>query len=328
MPSERAGAETASISAAEAAEATECDLSAGAERDDDDATDTIEWGPVTHDRIRSLIVGSGLTVGLVGAVVGASAVAGVGSSLGSGSLGAAVSSLAAVGPGEAFVGVSFVLLLALLVVPYLYVFYTDWEFWPGSCDDRLSRLASLRPRWLLAGAAAPVVAWLFGPDWTALSGRLLLAWIWVVPFALLWRGVTVELDPQSRAIRRGYPTQDRSRTDDLDAVIRTRRIDLPRVGTVFLLAYRGNAWYRSTPWLTVPRDRADSVESALDEILARSEGPTRASTPVRTMLALIGCSTLVLAAALSAAGEGGAAVALGLFSAPFTLLFLALAARL
>jgi len=296
--------------------------------DDDAASDTIEWGPVRHDRLRSLIVGFGVTVAFVGAVLVASVADGVGSTLVSGSRSTVVAPLVAASPGDAFVGVVFVAMLALLTVPYLYLWYTEWTGERGSLNARLPGLRRLRPVWVLVGAAAPVVPWLLGLDWSALGGRVLVAWIWIVPFALLWRGVEVELDPTNHEIRRRYPTQDRSRTDDLDTVIRTRRIDIPRVGTVFLLAYRGNAWYRSTPWLTVPRERADAVESALNDVLARSTGPSRASVPVRAMLALIGCSTLVLGAALSAAGEGGAAVALGALSAPFTLLFLALAARL
>ena len=335
MPSEGAGSGTASAPAAErdddevaerdAEIADRAGLDAG---ESHAAADTIEWGPVRHDRIRSLIVGGGLAVALVWAAVGAILAMNVGSALASVSLGGVVSALAELNLGETFVGVVFVFALALLTVPYLYLFYDDWELGSGPLHDRLSGLSSLRPGWVLLGATAPVAVWLLGIDWTGLGVWPLVAWLWLVPVSLLWRGVEVELDPGNHEIRRRYPTQDRSRTDDLDAVIRTRRVDLPRAGTVFLLAYRGNEWYRSTPWLTVPRDRADAVGNTLDDVLARSPGPTRASVPVRTMLALIGCSTLVLGGALSAAGEGGAAVALAAFSAPFTLVFLALAARL
>jgi hypothetical protein len=111
-------------------------------------------------------------------------------------------------------------------------------------------------------------------------------------------------------------------------VVRTRRIDLPWT-TLFLLAYRGNAWYRSTPWLFVPSDRADRVESALDAVLAASDGPSRASVPERITLAVLGSSSLVVGLLMAvAAGEGAGGVALALLTAPFSILFLALAARL
>lgn len=362
MPSEGAGSDTASVPAGQVAErdgpgsdvaerdgpesddATPVDTAGSEGAVDDDAatgnaatgdaatgnaaTDTIEWGPVRHDRIRSLVVGFGLAVALVWVAVGVFLAATVGSALASVSPGGVVSALAGVSLGETFVSVVFVLALALLTVPYLYLFSDDWELGSGSLGDRLPGFPSLRPGWVLLGASAPVAVWLLGIDWTGLGVWPLVAWLWVVPLSLLWQGVEVQLDPSTHEVRRRYPTQDRGRTDDLDAVIRMRRVDLPRAGTVFLLAYRGNAWYRSTPWLTVPRERADAVERALNEVLARSTGPSRASVPVRTMLALIGCSTLVLGGALSVAGEGGAAVALAVLSAPFTLLFLALAARL
>jgi hypothetical protein len=111
-------------------------------------------------------------------------------------------------------------------------------------------------------------------------------------------------------------------------VIRTRRIDL-RWTTLFLLAYRGNAWFRSTPWLFVPVERADEVESTLDALLAASEGPDRASVPERLTLAALGSFSLVVGILMAvAAGEGAGGLALALLTAPFSLLFLVLAARL
>jgi len=97
------------------------------------------------------------------------------------------------------------------------------------------------------------------------------------------RGTDLRLDPAAETIDRTYRSHDRTRSDDLGSVIRTRRIDLPWT-TVFLLAYRGNAWYRSTPWLFVPTHLADDVERGLDTTLARSDGPDRASVPERVIL--------------------------------------------
>jgi len=111
-------------------------------------------------------------------------------------------------------------------------------------------------------------------------------------------------------------------------VIRTRRIDLPWT-TVFLLAYRGNAWYRSTPWLFVPTHLADDVERGLDTTLARERRAGPSQRPERVILAIVGSSSLVVGLAMAlAAGEGAAGVLLTLLTAPFSLLFLALAARL
>jgi len=142
------------------------------------------------------------------------------------------------------------------------------------------------------------------------------------------RGTDVRLDPVAETIERTHRSHDRARADDLGSAIRTRRIDLPWT-TVFLLAYRGNAWYRSTPWLFVPSDLAADVERGLDATLARSDGPDRASVPERVTLAVLGSASLVVGFVMAvAAGEGAAGALLALLTAPFSLLFLALAARL
>jgi hypothetical protein len=63
--------------------------------------------------------------------------------------------------------------------------------------------------------------------------------------------------------------------------------------------------------------------------MARSDGPDRASVPERVILAIVGSSSLVVGLAMTlAAGEGAAGALLTLLTAPFSLLFLALAARL
>jgi len=332
MPSERGSRNTATVSDAVDRNAADRNTADRNTADGETAAiDTVAWGPVRHDRLRSVVVGFGLGVVLavaaIGATIGASIAWTVASALAALSPGAVASFLTGVSAGEAFVAVVFVLVIALLTVPYLYLSYDEWGRGDGSLRERLPGRSSLRPGWLLVGATVPVSLWAAGIEWTAL-GRPLFALLLLVPLVLLWEGAEVELDPQAHTVERTYPTRDRSRTDDLNAVVRTRRIDLPRADTVFLLAYRGNEWYRSTPWLTVPRDRADAVEDALDGVLARSDGPDRASIPERALLALVGSTTLVFGLALSAAGEGGAGIALGLLSAPFTVIFLALAARL
>ncbi|MBP1923350.1 hypothetical protein J2751_002392 [Halorubrum alkaliphilum] len=339
MPSERGSRGTATVSDASTAgdtsvtdhvTATDADGDARPETSDRDtaAIDAIAWGPVRHDRLRSMVVGFGLAIVLGVAVVGAALASTVVSALTDLSPSAAPSFLTGASPGEAFVTLVFVLVIAILTVPYLYLSYGEWGREDGSIRERLPGLSSLRPGWLLLGAAVPLSLWATGVEWTAFGLRLPFAILLLVPLVLLWEGAEVTLDPRAHTVKRTYPVRGRSRTDDLNAVVRTRRIDLPRADTVFLLAYRGNEWYRSTPWLTVPRDRADAVEDALDDVLTGSDGPDRASVPERALLALVGSTTLVFGLALSAAGEGGAGLALGLLSAPFTLIFLALAARL
>ncbi len=196
--------------------------------------------------------------------------------------------------------------------------------------------SGFRIGWTLAGAGvvlagvAAVGLGSFSTVPSLLSGftPLLVSLFVFLPTVAGSRGTDLRLDPAAGTIERTYRSHDRTRTDDLGAVIRTRRIDLPWT-TVFLLAYRGNAWYRSTPWLFVPTAIADDVERRLDATLARSDGPERASVPERVILAILGSASLVVGLTMAVAtGEGAAGALLTVLTAPFSLLFLALAARL
>ena len=191
--------------------------------------------------------------------------------------------------------------------------------------------------WTLVGAGAvlAVVALATGtgpfpavPSLSPVLAPLVVSLFAFAPALAGSRGTDVRLDPDALSVERTYRSHDRTRTDDLGAVVRTRRIDLPWA-TVFLLAYRGNAWYRSTPWLVVPTELADDVERGLAEALARSDGPDRAAVSERVALAALGSASLVAGLAIAvAAGETAAGVLVALLTAPFSLLFLALAARL
>jgi hypothetical protein len=187
---------------------------------------------------------------------------------------------------------------------------------------------SIRLPWVVAGAASFGALWVWGPSPADVGVFYLFPLIWFLPMLAGSGGTSIRLDSAERVVERTNHTHDRSQTDDLGSVVRTRRIDLPWT-TVFLLAYRGNAWYRSTPWLFAPTDRAEAVGRRLDWVLARSDGPDRASVPERLTLAVLGSFSLVVGLLLVvAAGEGAAGAALALLTAPFSLLFLALAARL
>jgi hypothetical protein len=64
-------------------------------------------------------------------------------------------------------------------------------------------------------------------------------------------------------------------------------------------------------------------------VLAASDGTDRASVPERLTLAVLGSFSLVVGVLMAVAGgEGAGGVALALLTAPFSILFLALAARL
>ncbi|MFW6318177.1 MAG: hypothetical protein ACOC06_06885, partial [Halorubrum sp.] len=248
----------------------------------------IEWGPVSYDRLRSVAVGALLTV-VAGAVL---LVGGAAASLISGAASGEVAP-PSVGLGEVVAGVGILVALAVTTVPYLYVWYRESNPDERSLARLRERAASLRPGWTLAGVAAVLVPILALPT-DALAPLWPLLWVvWLVPALGQATGGTARLDPTAATVERTYPKRDHTRTDDLGAVIRTRRIDLPWT-TLFLLAYRGNAWYRSTPWLFVPTDRADEVESALDDVLAASDGPDRASVPERLTLATLGSFSLVV----------------------------------
>ncbi|GAA0521829.1 hypothetical protein SAMN04488066_10512 [Halorubrum aquaticum] len=290
--------------------------------------DPIEWGPVRHDRLRSIALGVGLVAALGLLAVVAVVAVGV----------ANATWAAATGGGTLGGGSDLWVLAVLLLVggPFslLYLLIAYDRSTEGARerlrsafgDYSLSR-ESIRPRWVLAGALPFGALWVWGPSPAEIGLFYLFPLIWFLPVLAGSKGTSVRLDPAERVVERTDHTHDRSRSDDLESVIRTRRIDLPWT-TLFLLAYRGNAWYRSTPWLFVPSERADAVEDALEAVLARSPGPDRASVPERVVLAILGSSSLVVGLAMSAAGAGGGGIALGLLSAPFTLLFLALAARL
>jgi hypothetical protein len=292
----------------------------GSARGDDRA---IEWGPVRYDRLRS--VGTGVTATVLVGVAVVFGAAGVALLTGAA---AGTTGLSGIGAEEVFVGAALLLALGTALLPTLYVMYEETVA-DGAFVARLREgIASLRPGWTAAGAAAAAVPFLVVP-----AGFLGALWplfwlVWFVPAVAQSEGGTVRLDPAAATVERTYPARDRTRSDDLGAVVRTRRIDLPWT-TVFLLAFRGNAWYRSTPWLFVPSERADAVESALDAVLAESDGPDRASVPERVTLAVVGSFSLVVGLLIAvAAGEGAGGAALALLTAPFSLLFLALAARL
>ena len=286
---------------------------------------TIEWGPVRYERLRSLAAGFGLLLALAVVIGLAMVVTGAGTALIAADLPAL---LTGVSGSDAFVSVVLLGTIAMLTLPYAYLHYTESEIKPSSLGAADGALSSLRPTWVLAGVAAPLTAWWFGPDWLTAGGVGLVPALWVVPLFALQSGATHRLDPRNAVLERTGASSGRTRSDDLDAVIRVRRIDLPWT-TLFLLAYRGNAWYRSTPWAFVPIESADDVEVTLDAVLARSDGPDRASVPERVILALVGSSSLVVGLAIAtAAGEGAAGAVLAILMGPFSLLFLALAARL
>ncbi|PSQ55698.1 hypothetical protein BRD22_08310 [Halobacteriales archaeon SW_8_68_21] len=285
--------------------------------------DPIEWGPVRHDRLRSLAAGA--TTGVVGTVlvsIGAVVVAAL-AGVAAGEL-----ALPSVGLAEAAVGVGLLFVLAVAALPSLYVWYRETSVSELTVSRLREAASALVPGWTLVGLGGVLAAALVLPT-DFLSALWPLFWlVWFVPAVVQSSGVVVRLDPAERTVERTYPSYDRTRSDDLDAVVRTRRIDL-RWTTLFLLAYRGNAWFRSTPWLFVPADRADEVESALDAALAASDGPDRASVPERLPLVVVGSFSLVVGVLMAVAGgEGAGGLALALLTAPFSLLFLALAARL
>ncbi|WP_435075193.1 hypothetical protein [Halorubrum sp. HHNYT27] len=300
--------------------------------DSPESTDAIEWGPVRFDRLRSLALGGTVAAAVLVLAVLAAVAVGVGASL-----------LGGDGPPTAALAVAVVLLVGGPVSLLYWIVAYD-----RTSPARRRELASqfgdysfdpsrFRPGWTLAGAGAvlalAVAATGIGPlpDFPSLSpvlAPLVVSLLSFTPAFAGSRGTDVRLDPGAMCVERTYLSHDRTRSDDLGSVIRTRRIDLPWV-TVFLLAYRGNAWYRSTPWLFVPTDLADEVDRGLTEALARSDGPDRASVPERFILAILGSASLVVGLAMAvAAGEGAAGVLLMLLTAPFSLLFLALAARL
>ena len=328
MPSESGPAAAAdAVDAVEPADAVE-----DAERDDATATDevdparapgrgAIEWGPVRYDRLRSLAAGA--TGGIAGAVL-----VGIGAVVAAVLTGTGEFALPSVGLAEAAVGVGFLFALAVATVPSLYVWYRETAVSELTVSRLREAAGALRPGWTLAGLGAVAAAALALPT-DLLPAFWPLFWlVWFVPAVVQSSGVVVRLDSTAATVERTYPSYDRTRSDDLGSVVRTRRIDLPWT-TLFLLAYRGNAWFRSTPWLFVPTDRADEVEAALDAVLAESDGPDRASVPERLTLAVLGSFSLVVGLLMAvAAGEGAGGVALALLTAPFSLLFLALAARL
>ena len=291
--------------------------------------DPIEWGPVRYERLRSVAVGVGLVVLLaLGAAIAIVAGGVIGTTWAALAGGAAVGGISL---GNAWVFVVLLLVGDPLSAIYLLIGYDRSpermrRILGSAVGDYSFSRESLRAKWVLMGAASLGALWLWGPAWLTAGAWLLFPLIWVVPMIAGSRGTSVRLDPAERVIERTDHTHDRTRTDDLDAVVRTRRVDLPWT-TVFLLAYRGNAWYRSTPWLFVPTDRAAGVEGALADARSRSDGPDRASVPERIVLAVLGTGTLVVGVAMAVAGDG-AGLVLTLLTAPFSLLFLALAARL
>lgn len=293
--------------------------------------DTLDWGPVRFERLRSLAFGACATATcLILAALLVLGVAFAGSLLGGGR------------PASS----TWAVLVVVLVggpISLLYWLVAYGRTSPARREEFRSLFGNysfdpsrFRLGWTLGGAAITlglVISSLgSSPSSSFLSAfaPLLVPLLAFLPMIAGSRGTEVRLDPTAAAIERTYHTHDRTRSDDLGSVVRTRRIDLPWTGTtLFLLAYRGNAWYRSTPWLFAPTELADDVETTLVAVLERSDGPDRASVPERVVLALVGSSSLIVGVVMAvAAGEGAAGLLLALLTGPFSLLFLALAARL
>ncbi|MFC7325618.1 hypothetical protein ACFQMF_13635 [Halorubrum rutilum] len=287
----------------------------------------VEWGPIRFERLRSLALGATLVA------VGAALLL---------ALGVAVAFALSLPAGGGIPTEASALVVLLFVGGPASLFYLLIAYDRASPERRRELLSPLgggsfdpshfRLGWTLlgTGAALAVGATALGPGAWAAPGLapLVVSLFAVLPALSRTQGTDVRLDPTELTVERTHRGRDRSRTDDLGSAVRTRRIDLPWT-TVFLIAYRGNAWYRSTPWLFVPTGLADRVERALDEALARSDGPDRASVPERVTLAVVGSASLVVGLSMSlAAGEAAAGLLLTLLTAPFSLLFLALAARL
>ncbi|WP_256403693.1 hypothetical protein [Halorubrum salinum] len=289
------------------------------------ATGTVEWGPVRYDRLRSVTLG----VAAVIAAAVVTALAALGLALVGGLTAGGAESASSIGASAIALGVLLVAATVISLVPVVAVARSEWSTESGSLREVID-LSSLRPRWILGGGVAAVG--LFAAVPMDVGGALwpLASVLFVLPQLLRSGGTTVRVDPDEPTVERENHATDRTRRDDLRAVVRTRRLDLPGVETtLFLLAYRGNAWYRSTPWLIVPDELADAVESALDDALSRGDGPERATVPERVTLALLGSASLVVGVVIAvASGEGAAGLFLALLTAPLSLLFLALAARL
>ena len=300
-----------------------------ADADDGDAAvsdaavdrDPIAWGPVRYDRLRSVGTGAAATVaGGVAALFGGTAVALIS--------GVASRSTPAPGVDRVLAGAALILVVALTAAPSLYAWYRESAASERSRSGLHDRVAGLRPGWTAAGVAAVAAPVFVVPTDVLAALWPLLTAVAFAPTLARSAGGTVRLDPAERVVERTVPESDRTRSDDLGAVVRIRRVDLPWT-TVFLLAYRGNAWYRSTPWLFAPADQADAVELALDAVLAESDGPDRASVPERLTLAALGSFSLVVGLAMAVAGDGEVAgLVLVLCSAPVSGLLIALAARL
>ena len=310
----------------------DADAGSPAPLDADPDVSPIEWGPVRFERLRSLALGASATAGAIVLAAVLFVAAGV-----------AVSLLGGDRPPTSM----WALLVVLFVGGPMSLLYWIVAYDRTSPERRRELLSQfgdysfdtsrVRIGWTLTGAGAALAGVVAAVGPGPLPGRpslfsgavpLLVAFATLVPSLVGSGGTDVRLDPTAETIERTYRSRDRTRADDLGSVIRTRRVDLPWT-TVFLLAYRGNAWYRSTPWLFVPSDLAGDVGRGLDATLARSDGPDRASVPERVILAILGSASLVVGLALTlAAGEGAAGALLTLLTAPFSLLFLALAARL
>jgi hypothetical protein len=317
----------------EAVSAVDADAdTAGDSTEPSKSPDAVEWGPVRFDRLRSAAFGGIIVAG--GLLLAALAVLaiGVGASLVEGDW-----------PPPSMWAVGVILLVGGPVSLLYWIIAYDRtsperrrelrsQFGDYSFDPARFRLG-----WTLAGAGAVLAVVVAATGGGPLPGApslfqgvvpLLLALLAFAPALAGSRGTDVRLDPAALSVERTYRSHGRTRTDELGAAVRTRRIDLPWT-TVFLVAYRGNAWYRSTPWLVVPTELADDVERGLAEALARSDGPDRASVAERVILAALGSASLVAGFAMAvAAGETAAGVLLALLTAPFSLLFVALAARL
>ena len=328
MPSEDSPGEPAEpdpCEAGEAGEATPANAVDAEGATGGAAGDPIEWGPVRHERLRSLAAGVGVAVVVPVAVVALVVAA----------LAAEAAVTAATGGaalGDAWVAVVLLLVGGPFSLVYLLIAndrssLTARERIRSAVDDYAPPRDAVRLGWVIAGAGLVGAVFVFGPSPADVGLFVLFPLVWILPAVVGGAGTMVRLDPRERVLERTARSNDRVRTDDLESVVRIRRIDLPWT-TVFLLAYRGNAWYRSTPWLFVPTTRADAVEATLEAIVARSDGPDRASLPERALLALLGSGSLAVSAAMTAAGAGGGGLALALASAPFSLLFFSLAARL
>ena len=243
----------------------------------------VSWGPIEYGRLRSVIVGGGVAFVVL---FGLAVLSNLPAILSSSSL-----------PVETLLVVAVLLLVggpfSLLYWLVAYGESTGTE--RQSLKEEIGELRPdwswLRPVWLATGAVATGgLLWWTGDGPIRLS-TLAPALVGISSILLFNAGrFWYTLNPEAGTLELRSSRADRTWTRAFEWTVGYRRLDLGSL-SLFVCSNRGKRWYEGTHLLPVPREQADTVEHALQQVVG-GEPPRRVKRDERILFGVIGASMI------------------------------------